>query len=168
MERKQSRDGSAAFADVMEIGSGWQSNCLHPHPPNPCPPIKPPQSLCSVPSHLIPALSTPPHTPWPSCLLSPSLCTCRPGRRHSSAQTRTPWTGSRRERERFVMIDGWRQMERNKHKEKDVRKDMTHHLLNHTRHICISKQSAIISKQTSLQLQDADSCICFSVRRTTS
>lgn len=135
---------------------------------------KPPQNLRPVSSHLVPALSTPPRTPWPSCPRSPSLCTCRPGRRHSSAQTRTPWTGSGREtqaqtqeREREMMIDGWRQMERNKHKEKDVRKDMTHHLiLNHTRHICISKQSAIIFKQTTPQLRDADSFICFNVRHT--
>ena len=64
-----------------------------------------------------------------------------------------------------MMIDGWRQMERNKHKEKDVRKDMTHQLiLNHTRHICISKQSAIISKQTTPQLRDADSFVCLNVR----
>lgn len=72
-----------------------------------------------------------------------------------------------RERARDVMIDRWRQMERSKHKDRDVRKDMTHHLiLNHTRHICISKQSAIISKQTTPQLQDADSFVCFSVRHT--
>lgn len=42
---------------------------------------------------------------------------------------------------------------------------MTHHLiLNHKRHICISKQPSIISKQTTAQLQDADKFVCFSVR----
>lgn len=111
-----------------------------------------PKNPRPVSSHLVPALSTPPRTPWPSCPRSLSLCTCRPGRRRSSARTRTPWTASERAgREtdpggrdggRGVMIDGRRQMERHKHKEKDVRKDMTHHLiLHHTRHICISKNS---------------------------
>lgn len=122
----------------MRIGSSWQGNWVHflSHPKK----NTPKSPFCPLASLPWP-LSIPPHTPWLSCLRTLSLCTCRRGRRHSSAQTRTPWTGSRQEtgakaQERETCDDRWMETDGEKQTKGDVRKDVTHHLiLNHTRHL---------------------------------
>lgn len=82
-----------------------------------------------------------------------------PGRKQGHA--------ARRERRRYDdgWMDGDRWRGRGRERER-LEKDMSHHLiLSHSRHICISKQFAIIFKQTTARLQDADSFICFSVKQ---
>lgn len=78
--------GGAAVANVMRVGGA-----------PPCPPTPTSVLRCGLGP-----LSTPPRTPWPSCPLSLSRCTCHLGRRRSSAQMRTPSTERRRE-------GGWRE-----------------------------------------------------------
>lgn len=126
----------------MEIGSSWQGNwmrLLYPQKNHPEVPSLSP-SISSRPSvhHLVHRGLLVPRARHYVLVVRGDvtaqhgwgLLGLEVGERHQDKP--------RREGGRCVMVDGWMETERNKHKERDVRKDVTHHLiLNHTRHICI-------------------------------